>query len=288
MLGKLMKHEWRGVCKVGLLMLLLIAVVTFFGWLAFQTPMWQSLASDNSYNGEISPLDIMSFVTLFMYVIMLVGISYGILIYLGVHFYRTMYTEEGYLTHTLPVSKWKLLNSKVLVGSIWCLIVTLAVWASVMVLAFSLIGAVTPDMPWGEIWRDLVDNWAQIKGEIADAFGVEVSRWFILSVISLLVQPICSVVILFGAISMGQLFTKHRVLMAIVMYVVILIISMMIGSGIQSITSMNVITDMMAGSGTVGTYMDTTTISSLIQNTIIAAILYVTSYLVIDKKLNME
>lgn len=56
MLGKLVKHEWKGTYRVGCLMLLVVAIVTFFGWLAFQAPMWQMLAGNNS-SDRISALD---------------------------------------------------------------------------------------------------------------------------------------------------------------------------------------------------------------------------------------
>mgnify|MGYP006882960014 CR=1 FL=1 len=47
MLGKLIKHEWKGTYRVGCLMMLLMAGITFFGWLAFQSPMWKELSGDS-------------------------------------------------------------------------------------------------------------------------------------------------------------------------------------------------------------------------------------------------
>ena len=109
MLGKLIKHEWKSTYKMGCLMLVVIALITVFGWLAFQTPMWKSLSRNDFSFGW---LDIFGFLTLMMYVLLLVGVNFGILIYLGVRFYKTMYTDEGYLTHTLPVESTSCLSAR--------------------------------------------------------------------------------------------------------------------------------------------------------------------------------
>lgn len=288
MLGKLFKHEWKATCKVGTLMLILIAVVTFFGWLAFQTPMWQQLGSE-SYYGTLSTLDVLSIATLIMYAMMLVGVTYGTLIYLGVRFYRSMYTDEGYLTHTLPVTKHQLLASKILVSGIWNLIVNIAVILSVCGLLVFMIGAVLPaDLGWKEIMEVVEENWDIILKSLRQDLGVNLVQWTVVMVITALLSPFWSVIILFGAISIGQLFTKHRVLMAIVCYGGIQILSMVISSVVQSITSMESLQNMLAETVALNNYMNATLLSGAIQNFVMAALLYLASYLVTSKKLNME
>ena len=76
MLGKLLKHEWKGTYKVGCQFLVALLGVSFLGWLAFQSPMWRSLAEDTAYqSGVLSLLDIPSVCTLFLYALMLVAAS---------------------------------------------------------------------------------------------------------------------------------------------------------------------------------------------------------------------
>lgn len=287
MLRKLMKHEWKGTSKVGCLLLIVILGVTFFGWLAFQTPMWQALADDSSYS-RVTPLDILSIVTLMLYVFMLVGVTYGMLIYLGVHFYRTMYTDEGYLTHTLPVTKHKLLVSKILISGIWYLIIAIAVVASVFGLMAALFGAVMPDDVWSQMWKEIAENWDEIVRVLKTELGIDLVWWLVFIILSTIISPFCTIIILFGAISIGQLFTKHRVLMAIVSYIGITILSMIIGSVVQSVTSVNAFNDMMNELTAVNRYMNVTSVSGIIQSVVIAAVLYIVSYLIINKKLNME
>ncbi len=288
MLGKLFKYEWKATCRVGALMLILIAAVTFFGWLAFQTPMWQQL-SDETYYGTLSTLDVLSIVTLIMYAVMLVGVTYGILIYLGVRFYRTMYTDEGYLTHTLPVTKNQLLVSKILVSGIWNLIVSIAVLLSVCGLLIFMIGAVMPaDLKWKEIMEVVEENWDIIVESLKQDLGVNLVQWTVMMVITFLLAPFWGVIILFGAISIGQLFTRHRVLMAIVCYGGIMILSMVVSSVVQSATSMQSLRNMTEETVALNNYMNASVLSGAIQNVVMAAILYLASYLVTSKRLNME
>ena len=47
MLGKLVKHEWRSTYRMGCLMLFITLMVTFLGWLSFQSPMWRQLREDD-------------------------------------------------------------------------------------------------------------------------------------------------------------------------------------------------------------------------------------------------
>lgn len=286
MLGKLFKYEWKSTYKIGCLMLLIVAIVTFFGCLAFQMPMWQAAVSDSSY--MVDTLDLLSVMTLLLYVFMLIGVNYGVLIYIGVHFYKTMYTDEGYLTHTLPVTKHKLLISKILVGGLWYLIVMFGILLSVIVLIGALFSVAVPDITWTEFWRTITENWDEFVDMMKTEIGFDLGHWFATLLVTSVIGPFCSVIILFGAISIGQLFTKHRVLMAIVSYIGILVLTMIISSVVQSVFSMKMLAGAMRDSFALDAYLNTTGISSALQNLVLAVILYIVSWLVIDKKLNME
>ena len=291
MLGKLLKHEWKDTWKVGCLMMLGLALVTFFGWLSFQAPMWQSIANSSRYSG-ISVWDLMSFGTLFLYIILLIGINYGILIYLAVHFYQTMYTDRGYLTHTLPVSKHQLLISKILNSGLWMLLVFLGMYLSLFVLGASMIGAFIPDRyTWGDIWNEMAPYWDEMNDVFREIFGMGAGGYFTILLITSLVSPFCSMIIIFGAISIGQLASKHRVLMAIVSYIGIMIANSILNSIVQSINSISQFDRMMnnaMANAAAGRYFNVTMFSSLALSIVEAVLLYCVSYYVTSKKLNME
>lgn len=289
MLGKLLKHEWKCTWKVGCMMLLGLVLVSFFGWFSFQAPMWKSMANDTYYDG-ISMWDLFSIGTLFMYIIMLIGLNYGIIIYMGVRFYKTMYTDEGYLTHTLPVSKHQILVSKILNSGLWYVLMELGVILSVFVLVFSMIGAFIPDgYSWADLWREIEPEMDYVNEMFREVFGMSVNGYFGMTLVVSLITPFCTIIVLFGAISMGQLFTKHRVLMAILSYVGIMIVASIISSMVQSAFSASqMMMNYATGNALAGGYMNMTMWVSTIFSVVEAVILYFVSYYVTSKKLNME
>lgn len=278
MLGKLIKHEWKSTYKVGGLMALFTVIVTFLGWLSFKSPMWQTINNDYySFN----PLDILSFATLLIYVFMLVGITYGTMIYMGVHFYKTMYTDQGYLTHTLPVGKHQLLGSKILISGLWMIIIELLVILSSFIVICSLLTAVMPEgYSLADLWNEFRPVYREILWKLEQETGLKLTGYIAYALIAALIGPFVTMTILFGAITVGQLFTKVRVLMAIVCYVGIIMINGLISSLVQSIVSFK--------TSSIDAYVNIQISSSSIVSLIVAVILYVISYQIVTKKLNME
>lgn len=94
MLGKLLKHEWKEISVIPCVLsvvLLVLSVISGFSFLGIRE----------------GAADVSRFMTIMLWLLFyfaLIAVSLGITIYLAVHFYKTMYTDEGYLTHTLPVS----------------------------------------------------------------------------------------------------------------------------------------------------------------------------------------
>lgn len=296
MLGKLLKNEWKSTYKIGGLMLIVLVGVTFLGWLAFQSPMWQQMVNDNYYyraSFGVSLLNIVSVCTLLFYAIMLVAVSVGIIAYLGVRFYRTMYTDEGYLTHTLPVTEGKLLFAKTFISGIWMLIISLGIILSVFGLFAFMISAMLPagyslsDF-WQEFWRIYDTEVKDMFVLIEEAFGMSFRGYFIYMIVSMILSAFTGVMTLFGAISMGQLFTKHRVLMAIVSYIAVSMVKGIFSSVVEGIVT-NIYANSRSDSPAIlGSYINTNMIISLVLSVVFAALLYLVSWLVNTRRLNME
>lgn len=268
-------------------MLIILLVVTFIGWLSWQSPMWQAIGNDTgtAYTST-SVWDIFSVFMLMLYMIMLVGVIYGVMIYLGVHFYKTMYTDQGYLIHTLPVTKHQILGSKILVSGLWYMIITFAVYLSMFLWFASLISLAIPE------GYSLARAWQMIAPELGEIFeifktelGWDLRATGIYMIVYTLIAPFSGLTVMFGAITLGQLFHKARVLMAIVCYIGITMITSLLASAYQSFSSVNLF---MAQNSAFGNYMNGTLGFTLIVNLIMAVILYFVSHYIISKKLNME
>lgn len=297
MLGKLIKNEWKNTYRIGCLMLIGLVGITFLGWLAFQSPMWRQLSDENYYyrsNFGVNVLNIASVFTLLLYAMMLVAVSVGIIAFLGVRFYKTMYTDEGYLTHTLPVTEGQLLFTKTLISGIWILLINIGIILSVLLLMVFMINAILPagysfsDF-WAEFWRAYEEQGMEEVFLLFEReLGLNFRGYFVWSVFSMIFSAFTSMITLFGAISLGQLFTKHRVLMAIVSYIGVSMVK-----GICSSVVEGIVTGAYAGSinrnpGFLGSYINTNMIISLVLSIVFAAVLYLVSWLINTRRLNME
>ena len=217
-----------------------------------------------------------------MYVMMLAGINYGITIYLGVRFYQTMYTDQGYLTHTLPVTKHQLLLSKILVSGLWIFFLMLSLYLSVFILGASMLSLFLPQgYSLASLWRELGLNFGELLELIGEEMDFNVIRWLVTLVVTTILSPFATVTILFGAISMGQLFGKHRVLAAILSYIGIMVAVSVLSSVFRSILMFSRITS-------AGSYLNNSLDSSIIINLLLAVGLYFVSWHVTSNRLNMQ
>ncbi len=113
MLGKLLKHEWRAVWKVPTLLIGVLMLIAVVAGGTFALPIW-----DSEWIGL--PLSGVMMIMMFYFAMIATGV--GIMIYFAVRYYKNMYTDEGYLTHTLPVTARLLLLNKVITMTAWNLI----------------------------------------------------------------------------------------------------------------------------------------------------------------------
>ena len=284
MLGKLIKHEWKSVYKVGSVLLLVIFAVTLVGYIGLRTPVMSDLFADESRLTEMQSVLVgfASISSFLIYVLLLVGAMYGIVIYMGVHFYKTMYTDQGYLTHTLPVKTHQLLGSKVIVSGIWVFLINAALCVSVVVLVIGLLQGVMDgirvDISWNEFWSELGNMFAFIDFDAV--------HLLIIMILSVLISPFASVVLLFGALTIGQLSGKHKLMMGILTYIGLAVVSYLLNSLVQAIITfgyaMSPADDVSMG------YMTSSYDASLIVSCVTGVVLYFVSHYIISKKLNLE
>lgn len=207
MLGKLLKHEWKAVWKVPTLLLGILMLIGLIAGSTFSMPIW-----DSDWVG-LPMSGVMLIVTFFF---ALSGVSIGITIYLGVRYYKSMFTDEGYLTHTLPVSARELLLNKVITMSAWSLIATagvivsLAIFGGVAVLALKPLNS--------EFARDVMRALAELPELFSDPALAGFQGFCASLLLMMLTSVFSGTMILIGAITLGQMVRKHRILGAIGAY----------------------------------------------------------------------
>ena len=282
MLGKLIKHEWKSTYKVCGLIFICVALFTLLSCISLRMP---SIYSAMTYRdgGAFGVLDAMGALTFVLYVLTLLGASYGVIIYLGVHFHKSMYTDEGYLTHTLPVTVHQLFVSKILVGAVWMLLVGAAIIVSVVGLLYTFMCMYMPGTP-AEVTGVLAESFSQLFEELGSDIQAELVHLTVSTVLTVVVGPFCSAAILFGSITLGQLFTRYRALMAIVCYIVVNILQSVLSFLIQIPLTIGYV---MAGSDPVAYYAKTFD-WSLVLSLITGVLLYFASYMVLTRKFDIE
>lgn len=293
MLGKLMKYEWKNIWKAGTLMLLGMLVVTVIGCVVLRMPggVVTGLLDNNDINATQSWFVLSSFVaTLILYVIMLLASTWGMLIFLGIRFYRSMYTDEGYLSHTLPVTAL----SKVLVSGVWYLFITIGIGISVVALIVSLmtgllnIGELSSVLTQynGNIWEFMADAFYELGRTYEEEMGINLSHYVITLLLTYVAGPFITMVTLFGALTIGQLSSKHKGLMGILAYAGLTILSSIIGSTVQSAFMFG--TNVMSSSGGFSVTTNMAYDINVITRLLIAAIMYGVSYYIMNRKLNLD
>ena len=297
MLGKLMKYEWKNTWKAGMLMLLGIFIVTVAGCIVLQMPgdVVSNLVDGNEANAAQTWLVISSFTaTLILYVIMLLASTWGMLIFLGIRFYRSMYTDEGYLSHTLPVTANQLFLSKVLVSGVWYLFIMIGIGISIVALLVSLMmglmdiselsGVLTQYN--GNVWEFLGDGIYELNRVYEEQMGMNLLHYGITLLLTYVAGPFITMITLFGALTIGQLSSKHKGLIGILAYAGLTILSSIIGSTVQSVFMFS--TNIVSSAGGTGITTNWAYDINVLTSALVAAIMYGVSYYIMNRKLNLD
>ena len=112
MLGKLFKYEFRHTAKTMFLTYAALGLFTLMASAALYR-MNRGLDSDKTF------FTVLSTTMLILYIIAIIAIYCVDFIYLIYQYYKTMYSAQGYLTHTLPVSPTAVFSVKILAMFVW-------------------------------------------------------------------------------------------------------------------------------------------------------------------------
>jgi len=266
MLGKLMKYDFKALFKYFIPMSIFILVYSCFGTLLFKA------GDPDAFSGD-TLINVLRVLVLVAYIIMIIAyclITQGIIV---VNFYKSMVTDTGYLTHTLPVKKSTLLASKMITGCVTLLI-------SYFILLCCLV-----------IMLDVPTNMVFYKNELREAFelgnhyiGAAALTRFILSVLfAVLIGTVQSLSMYFVSIALGQLINRHKIVGSLVSFFAITfgiqifstIISFFVGGIFETIDKVSLNYFSMLCSG-----------SSLLMLALSAIMLFVTNY-IFSNKLNL-
>lgn len=270
MVGKLFKHE---ISALGKLMFPVLCAVLGVGVF---TRVLQFFASGSLTYGIV---ETSSYVILFiaMFVSVILALIFGV-----VRYYKNLFTCEGYLTFTLPVTAAQHIWIKAVVA---VLFMGAAVVSSIVALTIAFLG------------RDLMDIWeaiAYIWNYVAKEFNTtHLVFYMIEGVILLIAYAFMTYFLYYSCITIGQMAKKNRVMAAVGVYFLYYIISQVLGTIFIILIS---VYEYLIPMDKIAEFIDKNTylcghlllIGLTVLCLIMIAIYYLICHTVIRKKLNLE
>lgn len=188
MLGKLLKYEFRETARPLLLINLILAGLTLLGCLVVVTGL---------YDNPVMSVFFTLYIALYFFSIIAAFIITIVL--LTIRFYKTMFSAQGYLTHTLPAAPSQILHAKILSSSAW----TIATALVCIFCAFSFLFCVFGTPTANEFLR------AQQELSLVLGIGFYPAVFLMLGMTALVL--LANLLMVFACLSIGQTFHQNRI-----------------------------------------------------------------------------
>lgn len=199
MLGKLIKYNWKNYWKLA---------VVLHGFLLLSSVIIRLMFMDR-IDTSSAPTDLTIFVIAALFIIysmVFTALSYYAALVPSVRFYRQLYSDRGHLTWMLPVSARTHLWSHIISGALLYL-------ASMACMALSLIILISG--------RNLRQFWIIFFEELDTSPHEMIVSLLPFTVIISVVGAVCVVIQMYFCICVGQLFSSHKVLGAVITYIAV-------------------------------------------------------------------
>lgn len=206
MLKKLLKYDWKSVSLLLLILHGILLVYTLIGRLGIAFGL--SGAGDTMVSSVTTMYGIAAGLYIFVYVLFIFAIVVATYVYLAIRFQKNLFSDEGYLTHTLPVSPTKIIWSKMLVAWAWIAIDLVCVIVSVFLLVL-----------FKETSGSIGDLFHEFTAIFTGGYGTQNQIFIVILLLSMIAQ-------LFGfyttlalfSMCLGSLFKTHKILGTIVSF----------------------------------------------------------------------
>lgn len=266
MLGKLLKYDFKAVSKLLAIINGAVLVCAIAG--ALFVPFISRMGFTENTLAVIWVLAFFFFMILFM------ASSFATYITLASRFYKNLFSNEGFVSRTLPVTSSMHLLSKTIMGFTWALINSVVLFASLGLLLF--VPDIKEDLPsLGYYLSEL--GYSNMQKFIFDliTFGI----MFLLSILSGVLMIYCS-------IALGQLMSStHKILASVAMYFVLSTVVSLFSTAITIPTMFK--TEVAFENPSYVQIMDPIAFYTSIMSLILAIIMYLITDYIMRKKVNL-
>lgn len=275
MLSKLIKYDMKSLNRF----LPVMHIFILLSSILIRTFITGRITPDSS-SEQADLFMLLSFILYFTFII---ALSTGTYLIAGIRFYKNLFTDEGYLTKTLPVKTGTHLLSKTITGSIWAVINMLSIYLCTYIVV------------WTPYMKSVV---TENKDDIMTEFGfvgkyADISFPAALAVLLLFscFGAVSSIIMIYASVAFGQLFSSHRVLGAVVSYFVISTVISVLSLAVMTLFGHETRLMVTASSFEVEfnfiSYMIEVMKISVVLMGVTSVILYFTTYCIMNKKINL-
>ncbi len=268
MLKKLFKYEWKEISKS---LIILHGIVLLF---AVLTRISFAVSGGLNENSTIAGL-------FFFLSIMVIGTAaIFTVVFIGYRFYKDVFTDQGYLTNTLPVTPQQIIISKGLTGILWMVLDIIVVIAAIFIIMAD---------------KETFSNLSQLMKEVIGyLFHGRSLLTGCLIVATIVLTPFVSVLKMYVSVSIGSLLSGHKLLGSVGVYAGIYVVEQIIMIITIAVTGNSFISSSLESENAwemqvTGVQIANTT---MIINLIISLIIFIAGFLVtkyiMTKKLNLQ
>lgn len=284
MLGMLFRYQMKATAKLGAIILVIIALsgVLAFILMSFADRYYSdySLSVLNTV-GEATQLALFMAGAFFTFVPY--AATFALFVFIVQRFYKNLYTDEGYLTLTLPVKTSAILASHVLVAILW---LTIAV-AMTVISSSCVMQVVLGDSFWssdgGVSALEFLGLFFSILGGNFDYSFGSLSPNIILGVSNCLVTIVLQIALAFLAFSLSaRFFIRHKVAAGVGFYV-LLSWGISLTLGVVSTIVIYSLSDYVVST----IVLTSTTVAGVVVNAILAAVAFLVSHYLLDKRIDL-
>lgn len=195
MLGKLLKYEYKATSRYFIGLYIVLALLTIGNKVM--------ITIEATTDIDLKVVDILFGIIMASYVIAIIAIAVATVVLMLRRFYFNMLKDEGYLTFTLPATVGQHIASKMIVCITWVIATVVLTGVSIFVVTYS------KDIDYARGISYSVQKLTQLG-----AWGY-VAEGIIAAIVTVIGMPI----LMYACLSIGQLYTKHRVVGAILAYI---------------------------------------------------------------------
>lgn len=265
MLGKLIKYDFKASAKIFILfhaafiLACLLCRILFVDHLRFDAP--------------IDPLVTSIAVFSSLMIFLCIAVNFATWLQITFRFYRNLFSREGYLSWTLPVSGVQQLWGKIISGYIFMAV-------DIIVIAGGILLLVTA--------KNITTAYSSIAPEMTEALGMPLSTLAFYLFLFCLVSGISAVIMSYFCIAVGQLFPGHRVLCAVAAYFITSFVVQIFSLIVMAVSGIFPGYNFLPDTGTaISDYLFNIFALSGVLSFIVTVIQYIVTHYIMKKKINL-